>query len=430
MTPESSADVSAFRDAAVLVRFAFCLCIGMMLVFGFAGGGLICMFYALFLGILGILLYVLLSLTRQMIGVKRVLSNNRAFEYDVARMRLRVENASPFTCFYTTVNDRFTPANRTRQLVPLRTPLYSRQCYELPLTYFCQAKRGCYRVGPGRLIIHDPLGIFHRSVSDSETYPFYVYPAPIQIPDFAFQAVASPYSFGMFQNTRTGSSPDFAGIREYHEWDDTRHIHWPATARLGRLVVREFHQSGAAEVTVFFDLNRASLCGIGRHSTTEYAIKVAGSVVKLALEEGHHVQLIAQSSERIYLPFASGVGHMAEIMQALALARVDGDTPLHDLVRRHVDAVPPGSRVAIIFSKCDIDVERYVEVIRVFHARGVHVTAIIIDHTSFIPMDDFHQYEEAGMAHDTLARQGVTVFFVQRGDDLSAALTQPLAVET
>ena len=78
MTEESSADVSAFREAAVLVRFAFCLCIGLMFVFGFAGGGLICMFYALFLSILGILLYVMLSLTRQTIGVKRVLSNNRS----------------------------------------------------------------------------------------------------------------------------------------------------------------------------------------------------------------------------------------------------------------------------------------------------------------------------------------------------------------
>ena len=69
----SAAELSAFRSAAVLIRFALCMCIGLMLVFGFAGGGIIVIFYSLFLTIICIVSFVMLSLTQSAVTIKRVL---------------------------------------------------------------------------------------------------------------------------------------------------------------------------------------------------------------------------------------------------------------------------------------------------------------------------------------------------------------------
>lgn len=420
--------LSALDRARTPIRIMVVSCLACSLLAGLAGAGPLAIFYALFLGLVSFLsLQVLLSV-KPHLSLRRILEKDRAFENDVAHMRFELRNDSPLPIFYAIIDDRFAPSNRTRVRSAVTRPFAKQSHLDMNISYTCKSRRGRFIIGPASLQIHDPLGLWSRPISDLEATPFYVYPAPAQLPDVPILAEAIPNSFGTLQNSRVGVSQDFAGIREYTEWDDTRHIHWAATARLGKLVVREFHQCGAPQLTIFFDLSRTSLCGIGRHATTEYAIRLVSTIVTQTLQKDYRLQLLAHGQSRLFLPFASGNGHLAEIMQALTGVQANGELPLYDLVREQVDAVPCGSGVIIIFSKCDINVDRYVEAIRVFQSRGTQVTAIIIDHTTFEAMDVPHAYHATDQAHQILTRQGVPVFYIRRGDDLGTALGIPIAI--
>lgn len=56
--------------------------------------------------------------------------------------------------------------------------------------------------------------------------------------------------FGQMMSPSKGSSGDTTGLREYRRGDDPRRIHWPQTARLGYLVMREQQRSTNPRMSV------------------------------------------------------------------------------------------------------------------------------------------------------------------------------------
>jgi uncharacterized protein (DUF58 family) len=67
---------------------------------------------------------------------------------------------------------------------------------------------------------------------------------------------------GGFRTAQRGGGYDFAGLREYVEGDDARHIDWNVTARLGEPQVRVFNED--RELTVWLVLDRSASMTAGR----------------------------------------------------------------------------------------------------------------------------------------------------------------------
>jgi uncharacterized protein (DUF58 family) len=66
---------------------------------------------------------------------------------------------------------------------------------------------------------------------------------------------------GGYRTPYRGSGMDFAGLREYVETDDARHIDWNATARLNSVQVRQFIED--RDLTVWLVLDRSASMGVG-----------------------------------------------------------------------------------------------------------------------------------------------------------------------
>ena len=66
---------------------------------------------------------------------------------------------------------------------------------------------------------------------------------------------------GGYRTPYRGSGMDFAGLREYVETDDARHIDWNATARLNHTQVREFTED--RDLTVWLVLDRSASMTVG-----------------------------------------------------------------------------------------------------------------------------------------------------------------------
>jgi uncharacterized protein (DUF58 family) len=207
--------------------------------------------------------------------------------------------------------------------------------------------RGLHTVGPLVVRTSYPLGIAtaSRTLPDTTTQ-ILVYPSAFSITDLPLFGGGRWPTAGAKAVSRAGGNDEFFAVREYREGDSARHIHWPATARRGKLVVREHEYLHATDVMLALDLRRDAQFGRGKHSTLEYMVKIAASIAHFALEHGHGVGLIGYGTTAIEVPMGRGPRHYQAILEVLARVEAAGETPYERIVDEALARVPLGGVLA------------------------------------------------------------------------------------
>lgn len=85
-----------------------------------------------------------------------------------------------------------------------------------------------------------PFGLFSRGKELYAEGKVKVYPKLIELKEFQYRF---PFLFGQEALNKKGSGDELHNLRDYHLGDDTRFVHWKASAKLGRLIVKEFSQA-------------------------------------------------------------------------------------------------------------------------------------------------------------------------------------------
>jgi uncharacterized protein (DUF58 family) len=149
-----------------------------------------------------------------------------------------------------------------------------------------------------------PFGFFRlRRRLRARDVEIVVYPKPEGLGD---ELHLLPIDAGQLEAQRRGAGHDLHSLREYQPYDDVRHIHWKATARQGRLVVREFTAEDERRVHVVLDTfvedNPEALQRFER-AVTEAASLVAHFVEERAevrLSDGEGVSRYGLGREHLY----------------------------------------------------------------------------------------------------------------------------------
>lgn len=217
----------------------------------------------------------------------------------------------------------------------------------LTLPILCEL-RGEHTLGPLRLATAYPLGVHRRErlLAGSEA-KLLVYPRPFALRHLPMPAVAQNTDLGADIAARAGNGDLFLGVREYRHGDNRRHVHWSATARHGRLMVKEFEFLRGTRLMIVLDLNAASQAGEGRHATLEYAVKIAVSVAHHALAGHHMVGLLGLADEPLRVPMGRGAHHYREIIEALARVRATGKLPYAKAVRQGLQELGTGGNLLL-----------------------------------------------------------------------------------
>ncbi|MCC5807113.1 MAG: DUF58 domain-containing protein [Opitutales bacterium] len=88
-----------------------------------------------------------------------------------------------------------------------------------------------------RLVSKFPFGFLRKSIEFPMEHPVLVWPAKIDAP-LTFSRARAARPMGRLSH-RAGYGADLRNLRDYRPGDPLRQIHWRATARQGRLTVRE-----------------------------------------------------------------------------------------------------------------------------------------------------------------------------------------------
>ena len=130
--------------------------------------------------------------------------------------------------------------------------------------------RGLISVGPARSVRSDALGLLRRVRSWDEPVVLHVHPRTVRVP---FDA--------------TGFQLDVEALRDYEPGDDRRAVHWQSTARLGKLIVRQYEETHRSHHVIVLDTSRDAW----DHDSFETAVSVAGSLGLANLRDSRPVSV-------------------------------------------------------------------------------------------------------------------------------------------
>jgi len=170
-------------------------------------------------------------------------------------------------------------------------------------------RRGVYRYGDFVITTSYPFIFFTRSIKVRMEGEVVVYPQLMEVDMAALSAVGR----GQNMSLRTGRSEELLRIRQYREGDDTKSIHWKASARTGRLMVKEFAETEPRAVMIVLDdTGEFSLIAF------EKAVSYAASLAVALAGQGYYVGL--HTSGRT-VKYGNERQHLVKILDELALVK-------------------------------------------------------------------------------------------------------------
>lgn len=193
------------------------------------------------------------------------------------------------------------------------------------------ARRGRFAIGPLTVGVRDPFGLAERRLEFPEEHPLIVYP---EVEDLRSQATGSSAGGTGERAARrmVHAGDEFYTLRAYQTGDDLRRIHWPSTARTGRLMIRQQERGRRASATILLDTRAPS--GPGATRAFERAVSGAASVGALLMRDGVDVRLATADAP----PARVGLEGLLERLALVEPAPVRGLLPALTALRREAVA--------------------------------------------------------------------------------------------
>jgi uncharacterized protein (DUF58 family) len=371
---------------------------------------------------LGMILFSALALVASLGKVECIRQmKDVAHEDDTIFVKLSVKNESPLPKSFMEVVD-FLPFAFPHQRRPSALIVSLPAKKRIDIDYAIQCfKRGLYRVGPCEIVSSDPLGLFFLR-KEIETYSsIMVYPKMFQIEYLPVVLKgATPAWFGIDTARISGDDTEFYGIREYRRGDQTSRIHWPSSARVMELVVKEFERTAVYSATLALDLNKDSDIGQGRETTLEYAVKIAASVARYLIRMGAAVQFIAYGRRPIFVPFSKGASQLSRLLEVLATVQAEGEVSFGRLLQERGAAL--STRSTLIPIMLDFDRDALGSLIQL-KATGINPLVFILVSSSFKEQSQNEQTERIRRRlQERLFALGLRGYVICQGDDLQKVM--------
>lgn len=269
------------------------------------------------------------------------------------------------------------------------------------------ARRGVYQVGPLVAVASDPLGLSERETVVSEPFELLVHPRIELVSDRPLSRSHEDPPIRPPVSRPWPSGAEFYGMREYQRGDDTRKIVWKATAKTGKVMIREAEQGITDHVTIILDTDRSfhSNDGDGLSESFEMGVRAAASLAVRHLREGYEVRVETNGG-----PLTRHLRGATNQMAMLdSFSRVDLDRePLGSVIQRMLAGAQRDAHNILVTPHLTAD---SVKQVKLLLQTGVSVMVVAL-------LWDDEDSRLMGIASSL----GCQVAGVRPGDDLATAL--------
>lgn len=150
---------------------------------------------------------------------------------------------------------------------------------------------------------------------------------------------------------RRGGQDELRELRDYQSGDPFKRIAWRASARRGKMVVREYDLEERDVVWIFLDASTELWAGVAGDAPLDHAIERCGWLIEHHTSKGDRVGLgILAARQLAWFPPNKGAAHAAHLLEAAAFATgtYSGDRSAFDeaevaaRVLEHMRPLEPG----------------------------------------------------------------------------------------
>ncbi len=158
--------------------------------------------------------------------------------------------------------------------------------------------RGDLAFGRVELRLGSRAGLWQVKRFTGEEGTVRVYPNFAALTGFALLATDNRLSqIGILQRRRRGEGMDFHQLRDYREGDTPRQVDWQATARMGKLISREYQDERDQQVVLLIDCGRRMAAQDAALSHFDAVLNAALLLSYVGVRQGDAVGFLTMSGE-------------------------------------------------------------------------------------------------------------------------------------
>jgi uncharacterized protein (DUF58 family) len=272
--------------------------------------------------------------------------------------------------------------------------------------------RGRYRFEETRVVLEDPFWLASAELRLPSTGALLVYPRLVDLGDL-FTETGSQRLDGRRLLLRRATGFDLHSVREWHEGESLRMVHWPATAHRSTLMVKEMEDAPRDEIAVLLDAAAGIDVGEAPDSSFETQVRAAGSLIWAHARRGKRAALVVNAASVESHSVGLDESGLRGALEVLAGVEPDGRFPASALLGEEASRAARALEVTVVTARLPDDlVERLVA----RAARGLAASLVYVDASSW----NGGATQEPGLLR--LQGAGVPVAVVRRGDELRSAL--------
>ena len=278
---------------------------------------------------------------------------------------------------------------------------------------FLDLPRGRHELAPTEAVLVDPLGL--ERVEEQVDARSHVLIRP-RIPALTsvFSTYGSRETGAARSRFRRPTGFEIHAVREYAPGEPLRAVHWPSTARRGRLMVKELDDAPRDDLAVVLDQDEDGVAGPPGRSSFDAAVRAAGALTLAHVLWNRRVVLIgtadALEGVRVRSP-----GHDWEIaLDALAAVMPVAGARVDRALRLPAAAISRAREIVVVTGRPDRAVEPLLEL-----RRGGRSVALVV-----VASETFGGTARGPQETAVLraAAQGVPVAVISAGVPLETAL--------
>ena len=278
---------------------------------------------------------------------------------------------------------------------------------------FPDVPRGRHVLEPLEVVVTDPLGLERIERQLGERTAVLVRPR-VPLLTSVFSTHGARDAGAARSRFRRPAGFEIHAVRDYAPGEALRAVHWPSTARRGRLMVKELEDAPRDDLAVILDQDADGVAGPPGRSSFDAAVRAAGALALAHVQWSRRVTVIGTASGAEVARIRSA-GHDWEVaLDALACITPVAGARVDRALRDPATAVARARELVVVTGRPDLAVDALLELRRT----GRTVSLVVVASETFAGRAS----ARPGPAVLRAAAQGIPVAVVSAESSIEEAL--------